>query len=757
MAKIVLSPVTNGNTLSTINDNFAKIEAEFQDKALYRENPVGETNTVQNDLDIDGNDIFNVGTLGANDLLIDGVPISGGDIASVPQLRADVATLQGEMNTAQADIINLTNVEAANNAASLRTSGVPINTIPNAADRIGKFLAFDPTGQPISSFGTGADLGLRTDLAATNGGVNVGFQQTGTGSVVITADALFKSLPVNVKQFGASTANTAAANATAIQNAVNANDHVVINGGGEFLTNTITLTRPNSKLEIEAGTTVTGSSPTASTIIVNAANVSIVGGGTVKNTPTFNGVQGEFFYGVIYVTGDNATIQNIVLDGVPKFGIHMKQTSGHKLHNVTIIGRVDKSSYNEGDTNTLNHAGIEYDPPPASGTSDVSLLITGCDISGCISGMFAGNYGATAKQGGIVVNASSFRHCWDHGVYINGTAADNHIISSCNFFEVRRPIVSGGFGSVVVDNIMTEITNDASMEQLVSVRDAVDCVIANNVIRGFGACIHIAPLLGTVLTGNLVTNNVVKATGINGAGSNIRVQTTTTVFDNVISNNSAEGYPTINFAVIDIAGGNNNSIINNRVSVLNTNYGIRFENQTNGNVSGNMVKSVVNAGSATTVTMMFINNVLNSDIRLNEFDYKSGGTNVTLRGISFAGTSTGNNVDFNTFDLTAASLVGKTAIINVGTTVNNLRDNTLDRSAPTTANVIWTGATASVVVTNPNILSTSRITVVPINTQAGTVQKTNGVYWVAANGSFTLATADGANTGATSTWRWWTS
>ncbi len=60
MSKIVLNDVTNLSSLSVINDNFDKIEQELQNKVLYRDNPEGEPNTVENDVDFNGNDIYNV-------------------------------------------------------------------------------------------------------------------------------------------------------------------------------------------------------------------------------------------------------------------------------------------------------------------------------------------------------------------------------------------------------------------------------------------------------------------------------------------------------------------------------------------------------------------------------------------------------------------------------------------------------------------------------------------------------------------------
>lgn len=60
MAKITLAPVTNTDMLSTINQNFDDLEAEFQDKVLYRANPVDETNTMTNLLDMNGQRIINL-------------------------------------------------------------------------------------------------------------------------------------------------------------------------------------------------------------------------------------------------------------------------------------------------------------------------------------------------------------------------------------------------------------------------------------------------------------------------------------------------------------------------------------------------------------------------------------------------------------------------------------------------------------------------------------------------------------------------
>lgn len=57
--------------------------------------------------------------------------------------------------------------------------GESILDLPSAADRANRFLAFDSSGDPIISTGTGADAGLRTDLAASNGTALIGTSLAG--------------------------------------------------------------------------------------------------------------------------------------------------------------------------------------------------------------------------------------------------------------------------------------------------------------------------------------------------------------------------------------------------------------------------------------------------------------------------------------------------------------------------------------------------------------------------------------------------
>ena len=60
MSKIVLTDINGGKDLSQINNNFQAIEDELNNKVLYRDNPVGETNSLQTDIDANGKRIINL-------------------------------------------------------------------------------------------------------------------------------------------------------------------------------------------------------------------------------------------------------------------------------------------------------------------------------------------------------------------------------------------------------------------------------------------------------------------------------------------------------------------------------------------------------------------------------------------------------------------------------------------------------------------------------------------------------------------------
>lgn len=60
MAKVVLPPVTGGNNIQRMNDNFSLIADALNNGALWRDNPEDEPNEMINDLDMNGQRVYNL-------------------------------------------------------------------------------------------------------------------------------------------------------------------------------------------------------------------------------------------------------------------------------------------------------------------------------------------------------------------------------------------------------------------------------------------------------------------------------------------------------------------------------------------------------------------------------------------------------------------------------------------------------------------------------------------------------------------------
>ena len=67
MAKITLPDITSGFSSTTqLNNAFNSLETELQNKVLYRNNPEGEPNQMEGNLDMNGNSIINAGAVEVN-------------------------------------------------------------------------------------------------------------------------------------------------------------------------------------------------------------------------------------------------------------------------------------------------------------------------------------------------------------------------------------------------------------------------------------------------------------------------------------------------------------------------------------------------------------------------------------------------------------------------------------------------------------------------------------------------------------------
>ena len=135
--KLNLPKVNSASSLSTINSNFDKITKELQENVLYRKNPSGEPNSLEEGLDANGKDIYNVGTLRVDTLIIDGVPAQlgngGGGVGPAgPQGPQGPTGTAGDPSAYTLTAVSSYTAPHSHNYAPwtwlVRSDGVPVDT-----------------------------------------------------------------------------------------------------------------------------------------------------------------------------------------------------------------------------------------------------------------------------------------------------------------------------------------------------------------------------------------------------------------------------------------------------------------------------------------------------------------------------------------------------------------------------------------------------------------------------------------------------
>lgn len=104
MSKIELPTITSGYNLSTINNNFQKIEDTLNKKVLYRKEYLGEPNEMQTNLDMNGKQILNV-VIGTSD----GSLVTKGYVDQGLALKFDKSggPISGPVNMNNNEILNV--------------------------------------------------------------------------------------------------------------------------------------------------------------------------------------------------------------------------------------------------------------------------------------------------------------------------------------------------------------------------------------------------------------------------------------------------------------------------------------------------------------------------------------------------------------------------------------------------------------------------------------------------------------------------
>lgn len=107
MAKVTVSNITSGYASTTaLNNAFSTLEEELNDKVLYRDNPTGEPNQMENDLDMNGYSILNLSTLevaGVDFATVLTTAETAADEAAASELVATAAALSAANSANEAE------------------------------------------------------------------------------------------------------------------------------------------------------------------------------------------------------------------------------------------------------------------------------------------------------------------------------------------------------------------------------------------------------------------------------------------------------------------------------------------------------------------------------------------------------------------------------------------------------------------------------------------------------------------------------
>lgn len=409
-----------------------------------------------------------------------------------------------------------------------------------------------------------------------------------------------------------------------------------------------------------------------SCLIFTGDSATLCGGGVIKSPSLWEGINSPWTDATVKFTGSSGTVRDISLVNVVKYGIGFFDTNGTStVDHVSVIGNYPSAQWNELET---GHQGIRFDP----GATASRIRVVNSNVDSCVQGWCGGNFGIGSSSGSIIAN-NVFTNCWNHGTYNSGGLTDMMIANNV-FRDCSRPIVMIDNGHVVIGNTLTASGTGGTLywTASISMRNAINCIVANNniqgdVFAGSGAIYFNHVSGGTELSGNICSGNRVKVSTIN-QGYCIIFGTTNSVkmCNNIVKDNIVEGPGVPAFGVINLTASptaddaTGNVVSGNVMSILGQSSGIYFNNLSHAQCSNNIISLAADLSSAATISGIALigatqyavvaGNIINVPAKF--------GANTTFRGISEAGGAvTSSKIIDNQITLSTAKLVSATPYI----------------------------------------------------------------------------------------------
>jgi hypothetical protein len=563
----------------------------------------------------------------------------------------------------------------------------------------------------------------------------------------------------NVRMFPFSALGDGATDDTAGINTALALGGTVLLPPGTYNATTLDMTVDGTSLVLAAGATLSLQTATVTGINVTGARCSVVGPGRILSPASWDGTNSRRTFATVWVasTASDFYLKDVSLINIPRCGINFEDAINGRVEGCLFRGNFPYADY--AGVNT-GQAAIGYNPPTTLGTTTPTgnscLLVVGNRVETCVQGVLLGNYDSTASEVGITVTGNSFNQCWDHGCYM--ILGRGHTIVGNNFTNCKNPIVTDGNSATVTGNSLygTELTQ-TNGQQVISVRDATDSVIANNTLFGLGAAILVDCVSGTNLARNRISGNTIRRMGAGSAANAIRLGLDAeTCTDNVIEGNTISGGNFGSAGAIQVEmkatfQGSRNVVRGNKVVYQEamTGFGVicyaLYQNFLT--VEDNDFVGESTAAAAQILYMCWPFECNYPIVQRNRFYFTTGGANISIRGIQTTAAFGGAKVVDNTFQLSSGSLTAVDAlgfVVASGATVSN---NQIAGTTSMHGTITWLSGNASSVTANANALATfSRVQLTPTNNGAAALIATPGVKAVITDGNITLSTSDGTNT-----------
>lgn len=524
-------------------------------------------------------------------------------------------------------------------------------------------------------------LTLDAPLEVTNGGtgartaadaiinLQIGGGQTdaeGSAGVVPTN---YEYPPGDVRRYGA-VGDGLTDDSVALNAALSCGGRITVKSGMVCKGTNLVMDEDFTELVLEPGSAISNPTATNKLITVSGDMCRISGPGRLIGQATFDGSNGARTYAVIWITGEDCTVEGVYMDTIPRCGIRVEEVARVYIRGCIIDGKFPWASYSEPGA-TTGHMGIDINPPSTSGGPHCAYVIDANRVSECIQGVFLGNTGAAGSEQGLAISGNTFQRCWDHAIY--GTLLEGSAITGNVMVDCKRPIVADGMAPVITGNVLYSTSTQDYGQQHINLRECSGAVITGNTLYGLDASIRLDCISTDSTTDTMencvVANNMLYRTGYGTIGSSIRLGfDADTCRNNLIEGNViygveyGAGVGVIQLEMYSGQTGTGNTIRGNHIRYSSTDSGgeggagIYVSNHDHAVIEDNVIECFTSAAAAATARMVYIPTGLNCSIQRNVFKYLTGGTNVTVRAIQTdTGTVTGKVKD-NRFYLTSGSL-----------------------------------------------------------------------------------------------------